>query len=194
MSSTAASRPVRRIYLAGLTCALAAAMVLIALERARFGSDDVEAAARVQRSVGNEISNAVSALREIAQAVAREPALFDAAAVDPTGPGVRALLDRADQVIRGRPPGLFAVTAYRPSGVWPLAWSGPASDIPTAIVDGPESVSVITGALGLRLLYVKPVLDPADSRRVGVVIAERVLTQSQGIRNAASQGRLEMPT
>ena len=194
MSTTAVSRPLRRIYLVGLTCALAAAIIGIALERARFGSDDAEAAAGVRRSITDEISAATSTLQEIADAVAREPALFDAAAVDAAGSGVRALLDRADQVIRGRPPGLFAVTAYRPSGVWPLAWSGPASDVAADVVAGPESFVLTPGALGLRLLYIKPVVDPADSRRVGVVVAERVVTQSQGIRTGVSEGRLVMGT
>ncbi len=174
VSTTSVPRPLRRIYLTGLACALAAAIVGIAFERARFGSNDAEAAARVQRSIDDEISAATSTLQEMADAVAREPALFDAAAVDAAGPGVRALLDRADQVIRGRPTGLFAVTAYRPSGAWPLAWSGPASDVPAELVAGPESFLVTPGALGLRLLYIKPVLHPADNRRVGVVVAERV--------------------
>jgi hypothetical protein len=46
--------------------------------------------------------------------------------------------------------------------------------------------------MGLRLLYVRPVLDPADSRRVGVVVAERVVAQPQGIRSGVAEGRLEV--
>jgi len=194
VSTRAIARPLRRIYLAGLLCALVAAVAGIAAERARFGPTDAEAVARVERSVRAEIAGVTGALNDIATAVAREPALFDAAAADPAGPGVRALLDRADVALRGRTPGVFAVTAYRPSGAWPLAWSGVPSDIPVEPVAGPETFFLAPGPLGLRLIYVKPVLDPASGHRVGVVVAERVVSSSPGIRTIVLEGVLAMPT
>ena len=119
--------------------------------------------------------------------------MFDAAAADPAGPGVRALLDRADVALRGRTPGVFVVTAYRPSGAWPLAWSGVPSDIPVEPVAGPETFFLAPGPLGLRLIYVKPVLDPASRHRVGVIVAERVVSSSPGIRTIVLEGVLAMP-
>ena len=110
-------------------CAVVAALAGIALERARFGPTDADAVARVERSVRVEIGGVTGALADITATVGSEPALFDAAAADPAGAGVRALLDRADQALRGRTAGVFAVTAYRPSGAWPLAWSGVPSEI-----------------------------------------------------------------
>jgi hypothetical protein len=123
VSTASVARPVRRIYLTGLVCAALAAAAGITLERTRCGPDDPdEARARVERSVRAEIEGVSAALSDIASFVARQPALFDTAAADPAG--ARPLLDRADQALQGRTAGVFAVTAYRPSGAVPLAWSG----------------------------------------------------------------------
>ena len=164
------------------------------LERARFGpNDETEALARVERSVRAEIDAVASALNDIASSVAREPALFDTAAADPAG--ARDLLDRADQALQGRAAGVFAVTAYRPSGAWPLAWSGVPSEIGVERIAGPETFFVAHGPLGLRLIYIKPVLDPVSGNRVGVIAAERLVSSSRGIRTAApEEGVLSLPT
>ncbi|HET9468404.1 MAG TPA: HAMP domain-containing sensor histidine kinase [Vicinamibacterales bacterium] len=195
MSTASVARPLRRIYLAGLVCAALAAAVGISIERARFGPDDPnEAMARVERSVRAEIDVVASALTDIAASVAREQALFDIAAADPTE-GARRLLDRADQALQGRTAGVFAVTAYRPSGAWPLAWSGVPSEISLERIVGPETFFVARGPLGLRLIYTRPVLDPVSGHRVGVVAAERLISSSRGMRAAApEEGLLSLPT
>jgi signal transduction histidine kinase len=179
--------------LTGLVCAALAATIGISLERARFGpNDDNQALARVERSVRGEIDAVTSALKDIAASVAREPALFDTAAADPAG--ARSLLDRADQALQGRAAGVFAVTAYRPSGT-PLAWSGVPSEITVERTAGPEAFFVARGPLGLRLIYIKPVLDPVSGHRVGVIAAERLVSSSRGIRTAApAEGVLSLPT
>ncbi len=194
MSTRPIHRRLRRSSLAGLICAVVAAIGGIAFERARLGPNDTEAVARVQQSVRTEIGRVADALDEIASAVAREPALFDAAAVDPAGSGVRALLDRTDQALRGRTAGVFAVTAYRPSGAWPLAWSGVPSEVAVERIGGPEAFFAAPGPLGLRLIYIKPVLDPASTHRVGVVVAERVVSSLRVIRTHTPEAVLAMPT
>jgi len=194
VSTSPIARPLRRICLTGLVGAAVAAAVGIALERARLGPTDAAAVSRVEESVRAEITGVASALDDIASAVAREPALFDAAAADPAGGGVRALLDRADQALRGRTAGVFAVTAYRPSGAWPLAWSGVPSEVPIERIGGPDTFFAAPGPLGLRLIYIKPVLDPASTHRVGVVVAERVVSSLRGIRTRTPEGVLAMPT
>ncbi|RPI57146.1 MAG: sensor histidine kinase [Acidobacteria bacterium] len=51
------------------------------------------------------------------------------------------------------------------------------------------------GPLGLRLIYVKPVLDPVSGHRAGVIAAERVISSSRGIRTATpEEGVLSLPT
>jgi hypothetical protein len=193
VTTAAIARSLRRIYLTGLVCAALAATIGISLERARFGpNDENQALARVERSVREEIGAVTSALNEIAASVAREPALFDTAAADPAG--ARSLLDRADQALQGRTAGVFAVTAYRPSGT-PLAWSGVPSEITVERTAGPEAFLVARGPLGLRLIYIKPVLDPISGHRVGVIAAERLVSSSRGIRTAApAEGVLSLPT
>jgi signal transduction histidine kinase len=193
VSPPAVARPLRRIYLTGLVCAALAAVAGISIERARFGPNNQnEALARVERSVRAEIDTVASALGDIAATVAREPALFDTAAADPAG--ARPLLDRADQALQGRTAGVFAVTAYRPSGA-PLAWSGVPSEISGERIAGPETFFVARGPLGLRLIYMKPVLDPVSGHRVGIIAAERLVSSSRGIRTAApEEGVLSLPT
>jgi hypothetical protein len=73
------------------------------------------------------------------------PQLFDTAAADPAG--ARPLLDRADQALQARTAGVFAVTAYRPSGT-PLAWSGVPSEIGIERIAGPETFLSSTGRSG----------------------------------------------
>ncbi len=194
MTTPAIARPLRRIYLTGLVCAALAAVIGISVERARFGpNDEHESLARVERSVRDEINTVASALNDIAASVAREPALFDTAAADPAG--ARPLLDRADRALQGRTAGVFAVTAYRPSGPWPLAWSGVPSEIAVERIAGPETYFVAPGPLGLRLIYIRPVLDPVSGNRVGVIAAERLISSSPGIRTAApEEGVLSLPT
>jgi signal transduction histidine kinase len=185
-------RALRRIYLAGLVCAASAAILGIVLERVRFGGTDAEAFQRIERSVRADIGAVVFALDGIAAAVAQQPAQFDAAAADPSA--ARALLDVANQALQGRPPGVFAVTAYRPSGAWPLAWAGAPSEIDVDIIGGPETFFVDPNVLGLRLVYIKPVLDLSTSHRVGIVAAERVLSISRGSIKRPAEGILAMPT
>ena len=193
MNTSPVARPLSRIYLTGLLCAALAAIAGISIERARFGPNDQnEALARVERSVRAEIDAVAAALSDIATSVAREPALFDTAAADPAG--ARDLLDRADRALMGRTAGVFAVTAYRPSGT-PLAWSGVPSEIEDHRMAGPETFFVAHGALGLRLIYIRPVLDPVTGHRVGVIAAERLVSSSRGIRTAApEEGVLSLPT
>ncbi len=194
MTNLAIGRALRRIYLTGLACAVAAALGGIAVERARFGPTDEDAMTRVERSVRAEIDAVASALNDIAASVGREPALFDTAAADPAA-GARPLLDRADQALQARTAGVFAVTAYRPSGAWPLAWSGVPSEIDIDRIAGAEAFFVAPGPLGLRLVYIKPILDALTGHRVGVIAAERVISSSRGLLTAApEEGVLSLPT
>jgi nitrogen fixation/metabolism regulation signal transduction histidine kinase len=194
VTNLAIGRALRRIYLTGLACAVGAALGGIAIERARFGPTDQDAMTRVERSVRAEIDAVAGALNDIAASVGREPALFDTAAADPAA-GARPLLDRADQALQARTAGVFAVTAYRPSGAWPLAWSGVPSEIDIDRIAGAEAFFVAPGPLGLRLVHIKPILDALTGHRVGVIAAERVISSSRGLLTAApEEGVLSLPT
>ena len=187
------SQSLRRIYSGGLACAFLAAVIGVALERARFGSSEADAFSSVEASVRSEVAAVTTSLNEIASSVAREPGLLDAAAADPAG--ARALFDLADVSLQGRPPGVFAVTAYRASGSGtPLAWSGRPSEIPLERLSESEVFFVESGPLGLRLVYVSPVTDASTGHRVGMIAAERVLSASRGIRAASAEAALTIPT
>src|SRR5262249_37938686 len=93
----------------------------------------------------------------------------------------RQLFDTAQRATVARTSDVeLAVTAYG-SGSRPLAWAGRPSELPRDRLDGDEAWFIAQGALGLRLVYVKPVND-ADGRRVGTVAAE------QSIRPPARSG------
>ena len=189
------AKTLRRIYAGGLACALVAAAVGFALERARFGATEAEGLARVERSVQSDISAVAAALSDIASSVAREPGLFDAAAADPVGAGARLLFDRADQSLEGRTAGEFAVSAYRPSGSGtPLAWSGRPSEIPLERLSEEETFFVESVPLGIRLVYIRPVTDSATGHRLGMIAAERVLSASRGIRTPSAEATLSIAT
>jgi hypothetical protein len=163
--------------------------------RIRFGTTESDALARVERAVQAHIDRTASTLQEIAADVAREPRLFDAAAADPVGSQAHLLFDRADQSLDDRTSGVFAVSAYRPSGSGtPLAWSGRPSEIDLARLGEGETFFVESVALGLRLVYVRPVTDSTTGHRLGVVASECVLSASRGLRTPSAEATLSVPS
>jgi signal transduction histidine kinase len=190
------SKTLRRIFAGGLACALVAAAVGFGLERARFGASEAEGLARVEQSVQSDISAVAAALSDIATSVAREPERFDRAAADPVGADARRLFELAEEALQGRNLNDFAVSAYRPSGSGtPLAWSGRPSEIPGERDAGAEETFFVESVpLGIRLVYIRPVLDSATGHRVGMIAAERVLSASRGIRAPSSEATLSIPT
>jgi signal transduction histidine kinase len=74
------------------------------------------------------------------------------------------------------------VTAYGANGR-PLAWDGRPSELPADRLDGEEAWFFAQGALGLRLVYVTPVM--AAGQRVGTIAAERSLGPADGQRGSA---------
>ena len=74
----------------------------------------------------------------------------------------------------------LAVTAYGSNGR-PLAWDGRPSELPADRLQGEEAWFFAQGALGLRLVYVTPVMT-ADGRRVGTIAAERSLGSATTLR------------
>jgi signal transduction histidine kinase len=190
------AKTLRRIYAGGLAAALVAGLAGFGLERARFGATEAEGLGRVERSVQADISAVAATLSEIASAVASEPELFDKAAADPVGTDTRTLFERTDRSLEDRSLSLndFAVSAYRPSGAL-LAWSGRPSEIPVDRLSAEESFFVESVPLGIRLVYVRPVIDRATSHRLGMIAAERVLSASRGIQTlSTTEATLSIPT
>lgn len=160
-----------RIAVAGASCAL----IILALgrmtERVVLGTDETAARARTEADVRASFDTMSRALRLMALAMADPETVVAAAQDDVTAAG--RLFAAADAAITQGNAADFAVTAYGSNGQ-PLAWDGRPSDLPEDRLQGEEAWFFTQGALGLRLVYVTPVLT-ADGRRVGTIAAERSL-------------------
>src|SRR6185295_10499282 len=83
----------------------------------------------------------------------------------------------------------LAVTAYAPDGT-PVAWAGRPAELPPDRLAGDEAWFFTPGALGLRLVYVTPVIADAN-RRAGTIAAERVVGTS--FRTTVAPATIELP-
>ena len=165
------ARRIARILAIGL---LAAALVWLggrALERLAIGADESATRALIERQVRDAFDEMARSLRDIAGPLADAPRLRDATAGDTVA--ARRLFEMAGSSVAPFEDVDVAVTAYADSGR-PVAWSGRPSELPADRLQGPEAWFFAQGALGLRLVYVAPVVD-AENRRIGTIAAERAL-------------------
>ncbi len=179
------SSPVRLLALA-----LAAAIVIAtggaAWELVRFGSNQDTASQHLQAEVRARLDHSAGQLRAAAAQVAANATLIDAATAD---------RDRIAELFAALPASPdAALTVYVPTGTGTfrvLAWNdGPAEDleVPASVLEAP-GLFVAQGTLGLRLVAWHPVL--VDSRRVGVVAAEQVLSTTGGLHPSLAEYHLQ---
>jgi signal transduction histidine kinase len=134
-----------------------------------------------------------SSFAELTASLEREAKTFVApapvrAAIREDLPATRALFDRLAQATNDLE-GDLSLSVYNAGGQ-PLAWAGRPSELPPDRAQDGESWFIIEGALGLRLVYVVPVLD--GKMRIGLVSAERDLDVSgRGRTTATLQGATE---
>jgi signal transduction histidine kinase len=93
------------------------------------------------------------------------------AAADGDGDAAPNLMARADRAVAARE-SETALTVYGADGT-PAAWAGRPSEMPPDRLAGGETWFVAPGALGLRLMYIRPVMD--GSTRVGTIVVEQPL-------------------
>jgi signal transduction histidine kinase len=163
-----------------ITLAVALAVLLAGYgwEYLRFGSDDVHLQTRVRDVVRLRIGDSAARLRAVADAAARDGALVARAADSPDA--LPALFTHLEATRLPSSP-LHAISVYVPDGTGGqrlLAWSeGPAENL-----DGQAGVfadlarpgvTVVPGALGLRLMALAPVT--VDGAVIGTVAAERII-------------------
>ena len=141
---------------------------------ARFGwSDDVRA--HLQDELTARVAERARAVEATATRVSRDATLIAAAAAS-----------------RDRVPELFASLSPIPAGaefvsatIWiptapeggyrALAWTeGPAEDLTAPLLNRAPALLAVTGATGLRLVFVRPV--ERDGKRVGIAAAETLLS------------------
>jgi signal transduction histidine kinase len=165
----------RRLLAAGLAAAALIGLAGGAFEWWRFGRTDEAAAGRVAAHVREEFTALTAALARIAGDVATNPAAAQGLA-DPAEEA-RALFDLVSTAVTDAPVReTLALTLYDIHAE-ARAWVGRPSDIPAAAerINGPAAFFLAPSRLGLRLVYVEPVVS-AEGSRVGTVAAEHVLS------------------
>ncbi len=163
------------VAVAGTAAALLTAVGGVLLERRRFGSDDRDAVARIERELVQQFNRSGEALAAIASTIANQRDLIRDAAADEAA--ARGLFDALE---RAAPPGTTTATGisvYNSAGE-PLSWTGRVSDLPPERTQGPAALFVAPDALGLRLVRVQPVVEGgrgSAAARLGSVVVERLL-------------------
>jgi signal transduction histidine kinase len=174
-------RQLVRIATGGLICALVVLAGGWGLRRAIFGSDDSQARARVEADVRNTFDAMSRRLRDIAAAVA-DPMLVRAAANDDSS-AAQGLLTLAAEVVARDSPADAALTVYAADGT-PVAWAGRPSELLADRLQGGEAWFPTPVAQGLRLVYVRPVMN--SGMRVGTIAVERPLPSVEGSSDGAT--------
>jgi signal transduction histidine kinase len=186
-----------RLLLLGLAGAALIAAVGHGLISWRLGSDDV-VLARGEHDVRRTFDDAVNTLQRTARRLANTP-LVSGAIQTRREDTTRALFDEVGRVgDLVETPG-FAVAVFTLDGN-AVAWSGPSSDIPPDRIAGPASLFVVRGPLGLRLVYLEPLMSipappPARAtqpRRLGAIVAEQPLSTAST--NAADREGFPLTT
>jgi len=177
-------RALLSIGLAGAVCALAVLAGGWALGRRVIGVDHDDARTRVESEVRSAFTTMSRELRDTAASVADAASVRAAATGD--SDAARDLMARMDRAVAASEPDT-ALTAYGADGT-PAAWAGRPSEMPPDRLAGGETWFVAPGALGLRLMYVRPVMD--GSTRVGSVVVEQSLPTvgESGERRTGLQG------
>ncbi len=198
-ASITRDRRVSAIRLFAGGCAAAALIVLIgfAIELYRLGTNDEAAAARLEADVRASVVEMTTDVEAVAHEItgdAQVPVAM-AAALEADEPA-RALFDAAargrQRVPEDEP--LLADTIYDQTGVT-RAWAGRASDLPPERTKGPASLFVTPSPLGLRLVYLEPIVGTAPPRmRLGAAAVEHVLTPAPPASILLTTSTYTMPT
>ena len=174
-----------RIAITGIGLVAATVLVGGLLERARMGSSDVAAAARVEADVRARFDDIMATLRRTSETIAGQSALIDRAGADPAA--TNALMAAAESALAVRPNDIVALTVYGADNT-PLAWSGRPSELTTQRLSAPEAFFVSPGPLGPRLIHTRPALTSADTRRT--VVATEWALPSGGDGSGATDDRI----
>ena len=136
-----------------------------------LGRDEAAARLRVEADVRVSFDQMSRALRLMALGMADTASIVAATAGDSTA--TRRLFEAAGVAVAQAQDADYAVTAYGADGR-PLAWNGRGSELPPDRLQSDEAWFFARDALGLRLVYVTPVVT-GSGERIGTVAAERPL-------------------
>src|SRR5215467_9262096 len=167
-----------RLFAGGLVLALVVAASGGAIERARFGSTDDEALARVEAELRQQFDASARSLGEMAASVRSHSSVIHAAVRDRTE--TKPLFDVVSNALAQSPTGPAGITVYDATDR-PLAWAGRVSDLAKQLITGPTALVMVPGALGPRLVRVEPVEDAAhhDLARDATIVVEQSMADLQ---------------
>ena len=164
-------RSLRRIAIGGVACALIVLAAGWFAGRALLGVDDAGMRTRVESDVRSSFDRMSRRLGEIALRTGDVATIR--AAIDGDTRAVRRLLTSAESVVAEDALSDTALTIYTADGE-PIAWAGRTTNLPSDRLEGEEAWFAAPGASGLRLLYVKPVIE--NGMRLGTIAVERPVT------------------
>ncbi len=176
-------RPISWIGIALVAAAAAAVAATLGalIEPLWFGATRDAGFERVERHVVRRFDDLARTLRRTAVSLATNPALPDGLT------GNRTALVRLFDLTRDAVPvgaDDLAVTVYDAMAV-PRAWTGRPSELSREYVVSASEFHVVSDALGLRLVYVEPIMaiarGSARRSRVGSVSTELVLSAGTGL-------------
>jgi hypothetical protein len=153
----------------GAAAALVTAVGGVVLEHRRFGADDRETVARIERELVQQFNRGGAALAAVASDLSDERDLIRGAATDEAA--ARALFDALE---RAAPAGTSAtgITVYNTAGE---PQRGRDASRPPPERPGPGRFRR-ADALGLRLVRVQPVAEASrSSTRLGSIVVEQLL-------------------
>ncbi len=168
----------RRLALGGVALAAAVALTGLALEAGRLGMNDAASARKVETYVRARFAAMTASLQRVANDVASSDVVRRRMRSAADDQAARVLFDEAERALRPDASALApdAITIYTQDGA-ARAWAGRPSDIPRERIGAPAALFVTPSPLGLRLVYVQPILAPAgETARVGAVAVEQVLS------------------
>ena len=186
------TRILARIAIAGAACALLLLAGGAILERALLGSTPDDSRARVEKEVRDLFTVRSQQLKESARRAA--PAAIVKRAVADDVAATRDLFASARAALPTDGQDDAAVTIYD-ADRGPVAWAGRPSELRLERLTGGESWFIFEGAIGLRLVYVAPLMD--GTTRLGTVATEVALPDADARTPRATlapQGSFWLPT
>jgi hypothetical protein len=175
------TRTLVRIAIAGVACALLLLLAGTLLERTLLGGAPADARLRVEQEVRDLFAVRSQRLKESARRAT--PIDIVRRALDDDIAATRALFVAARATLPTDSDEDAAVTIYDADRK-PLAWAGRPSELRFETLSGGESWFIFEGGLGLRLVYVAPLI--SGTTRLGTVATEVGLPSAGDTRPRAS--------
>ncbi len=157
------------------------------IEVGRLGGSEDAAFRRVERRVSRDFAAMAVSLESLAARLAVQPEVLAGIGGESAALPRLFAATRAAATAGGVSDVAFTVYGAAASA---RAWAGRPSEIPAHRVLGDRTFFVAPGPLGLRLVYIEPVLGQAGGAappgRIGSIAAERVLSPAPGVAETPS--------